>query len=256
MIDPAIWEDEEFGKLSMAGKVLFIGLFSNADDEGRIRANTAYIKSTIFMYDTTDIQTIELLLVEVTKTMKSVRLYEVDGKQYIQLLNWNEYQKQHKDRIQSSTLPIYNEDVSDNVGQVTDNDGVSKVKLSKVKLSSIVSDEPKPLSNPVPGEKKEPGVRLPPEKQNIIHRLVYHLEDTLNTRITNWGKQGEAVKLMTTAGYTEEQIKKTITHMATKDEFYRDKGFDLMTVSNQIPLLKAKAEAGRRNHDQGQNKTN
>lgn len=140
MIDPSIWEDEDFGKLTMAGKLLFIGLFSNADDEGRLRGNPAYLKSTIFMYDDTDLTTISDLLKQVTGIMKSVRFYEVEGKQYIQLLKWNEYQKQHKDRVQSSTLPPYIEHVTDNVGQVTDNDGVSKLskdKLSKDKLSNI-----------------------------------------------------------------------------------------------------------------------
>lgn len=131
MIDPTIWEDENFGELSVYAKLLFIGLFSNADDEGRIRANPAYIKSTVFMYDDLLQDKVEDLMNEVFSKMKSVKGYLVDGKQYIQLLKWSEYQKQHKDRIVSSTLPPYKEDVSDNVGQVTDNVGVDKVKLSK-----------------------------------------------------------------------------------------------------------------------------
>ncbi len=95
-------------------------------------------------------------------------------------------------------------------------------------------------------EKKEKTwERIPPDKQTKVQRLVYHLEDTLHTKITNWGKQGEAVKLMEKAGYTEEQIKKAITYMATKDDFFRDKGFDLMTVTNAIPRLKAESEKRR-----------
>lgn len=131
MIDPMIWQDEEFGSLTPTAKVLFIGLFSNADDEGRIRANKAYLKSTIFMYDKLDLDEVEACRDEVVKTMESVQLYQVNGKEYIQLKNWDEYQKQHKDRIQSSTLPPYERDVTDNVGQVTDNVGLSKDKLSK-----------------------------------------------------------------------------------------------------------------------------
>lgn len=146
MIDPSIWQDEEFGSLSPNAKILFIGLFSNADDEGRIRANEAYLKSTIFMYDDKiNVDDVRELRREVYSRMKAVQLYIVDGKYYIQLMNWDEYQKQHKDRIQASTLPGYEKglsdgsesndiDLSDNVGQMTDNDGVSKDKLSQVSL--------------------------------------------------------------------------------------------------------------------------
>ena len=35
MIDPNIWDSEDFSKLSILGRLLFIGMFSNADDEGR-----------------------------------------------------------------------------------------------------------------------------------------------------------------------------------------------------------------------------
>jgi len=83
--------------------------------------------------------------------------------------------------------------------------------------------------------------RLPLEKQNTIHRLCYYLEDLLDTKIVNWGKQGKAIKQMMRAGYTEDQIKKTIAYMAKKDEFFADKGFDLTTVSSQISRYKAMA---------------
>ena len=35
MIDPAIWQSQDFSRLSMLAKLVFIGLFSYADDEGR-----------------------------------------------------------------------------------------------------------------------------------------------------------------------------------------------------------------------------
>lgn len=75
--------------------------------------------------------------------------------------------------------------------------------------------------------------------------VVEFLETTLNTKITNWGKQAQAWKLMQKAGYTREQIMKVIVHMATKDDFFVGKGFDLMTVCNQMPRYKAQHEAAR-----------
>lgn len=81
--------------------------------------------------------------------------------------------------------------------------------------------------------------RKPEEKRNKYERIVYFLEDTLNTKIVNWGKQNKAINSMLQAGYKEEHIKRTITYMATKDDFFYNKGFDLMTVSNQISRYKA-----------------
>ena len=81
MIDPSIWQDEEFGSLSANAKVLFIGLFSNADDEGRIRANNAYIKSTVFMYDNLSLNQIRTIRDEVSEKMTTVKLYQVNGKE-------------------------------------------------------------------------------------------------------------------------------------------------------------------------------
>lgn len=51
MIDPNIWQSEDFSKLSTLGKLVFIGLFSLADDEGRGRCNPVFLKSTLFPYE-------------------------------------------------------------------------------------------------------------------------------------------------------------------------------------------------------------
>lgn len=132
MIDPFIWQDENFGKLPTKGKLLFIGLFSNADDYGKIRANDAYLKSTIFMYDNISLSKIHELMDEIGQTMKSVRLYEINENRYVMLKKWNDYQKQHKDRLIDSVLPDPS-DVSDNVGQTPDN--VRSSRLDKIRLS-------------------------------------------------------------------------------------------------------------------------
>lgn len=100
----------------------------------------------------------------------------------------------------------------------------------------------------IPDSRPATQKRVSLEKATLIQRLGYHLEDTLGTTIVNWGKQAEAVKKMTQAGYTEEQIMKTITFMATKDDFFKDKGFDLMTVANQIGRYKAQASKRKEAH--------
>ena len=50
MIDPSIWINEDFGTLSSLADLVFIGLFSIADDEGRCKASLASIKAVRFPY--------------------------------------------------------------------------------------------------------------------------------------------------------------------------------------------------------------
>lgn len=52
MISPNFWTDEKLGECTICERLLFMGLISNADDDGYGRANPKLIKSVIFPYDT------------------------------------------------------------------------------------------------------------------------------------------------------------------------------------------------------------
>ena len=108
MIDPNIWQSEDFGKLSTLAKIVFIGLFSLADDEGRGRCNPVYLKSTLFPYEENIRSTdIDKTLSEISSNM-SIVLYSCNGSSYYSLLSWNEFQK--IDRPSQSKIPEYDED--------------------------------------------------------------------------------------------------------------------------------------------------
>ena len=92
MIDPGIWSSEDFSKLSSFSKLIFIGLFSLADDEGRGKANPSYLKSMLFPYEegirSADIKK---TLQEIASTM-SVIFYTHDEKEYYALKSWEKFQ--------------------------------------------------------------------------------------------------------------------------------------------------------------------
>lgn len=118
MIDPGIWESEDFSKLSKFARLVWIGLFSNADDAGRGKANPAYIKSLLFAYDEdVDIQAIKIALDEIEKTM-SIDFYEVDGKRYYQLQSWSKFQTIN--RPSPSQIPEKNESEMNNQTQFSE----------------------------------------------------------------------------------------------------------------------------------------
>lgn len=112
MINPTIWDDPNFVSMTNTAKLLFIGLFSNADDEGRIRGNPAYLKKTIFGYDNTSVKQVEKLRNEVVDKMKNVMLYENKEEEFIALLEWGTHQKLRGDRIQPSDLPAPPKEIS------------------------------------------------------------------------------------------------------------------------------------------------
>lgn len=108
MIDPGIWQSEDFGKLSTLAKLVFIGLFSNADDEGRGRANAIYLKSILFPYEESIRSAdIDKTLSEISSNM-SVVFYSCDGNTYYSLYNWDKWQTIN--RPTPSKIPAFEEE--------------------------------------------------------------------------------------------------------------------------------------------------
>jgi len=97
---------------------------------------------------------------------------------------------------------------------------------------------------PPPQESK----RLTPDKQQAVHKYVYLIEDLLNVKIANWGKQAKATKMLQKAGYSDEDIIKTINFMA-KDDFFSEKGFDMMTLVNAIDKVMVRMRETEKKHD-------
>lgn len=106
MIDPNFWQSEDISKLSYFARLVFIGLFSNADDEGRGRAKAAYLKSMIFPYDE-DIEIVKKVdeaLDEIAKSV-SIIFYKIDDSEYFQLTKWKNWQ--NVERPTKSKIPAY-----------------------------------------------------------------------------------------------------------------------------------------------------
>lgn len=103
MLSPDIWESESFSLLSDQAKIVFIGLISLADDDGRGKANPAFIKSTLFPYDEKRrVADVKSALSEIARCM-STQFYSVDGNDYYFMKNWKKWQK--IDKPSKSKLP-------------------------------------------------------------------------------------------------------------------------------------------------------
>lgn len=92
MIDPNIWQSEDVAELSMFARLLLIGMISNADDEGRGKANPVYLKSTIFPYDVISNEEIKEALKDLNRNI-SIEFYNRGGKDYYEFKNWRKWQQ-------------------------------------------------------------------------------------------------------------------------------------------------------------------
>jgi hypothetical protein len=91
MIDPGIWGSEDFNHLSHIERLLWIGLFSNADDYGYGRAAVTYLRSTIFPFEDIALETIEAGILHMAATME-VKFYIVGDAHYYHLTAWRKWQ--------------------------------------------------------------------------------------------------------------------------------------------------------------------
>ena len=108
MIDPQIWASEDYSELSNFAQLVWIGLFSQADDEGRGKSKPAYLKSILFPYseDIKLVKKVDSALNEIAKIM-SITFYQLDNNEYYQLENWSKWQK--VDKPQASKIPPFSE---------------------------------------------------------------------------------------------------------------------------------------------------
>lgn len=102
-IKPEYWTSLSIGCLTRDARLLFIGLWNHADDEGRAVDDPRLIKAAVFpLDDDLGAQEVEQLLTELAEHRRIVR-YRVDGRAYLEIANFAEHQYVQKRR--ESRLP-------------------------------------------------------------------------------------------------------------------------------------------------------
>lgn len=98
-IKPDFWVDEKIVELSAFARLLFIGLWNFADDEGRMVFSEKKIKMQIFPADNLNISE---LFGEIRRE-GLVNIYLVDNQEYLEIVNFAKHQK--IDKRSASKLP-------------------------------------------------------------------------------------------------------------------------------------------------------
>ena len=74
----------------IADKVMHLRLYP--DDQGRMKANAAWIRAQVFPYDDVELDMVQNAL-DLFVASESLQVYEVGGTRYLQFLNWWTWQK-------------------------------------------------------------------------------------------------------------------------------------------------------------------
>ena len=142
-IKPEFQQSESMGRVSRDARLLFIQLWTFADDTGKARASSRMLASALFPYDDDAPHQIDGWLAELERE-HCIRRYVVDGSTYLEIVNWEKHQR--VDKPTPSRLPEFREG-SWNIREVSNADLVpSTVDLVPSTCcdasASLVGDEP------------------------------------------------------------------------------------------------------------------
>ncbi|KKL11659.1 hypothetical protein LCGC14_2543540, partial [marine sediment metagenome] len=90
-IDPDIWKSEQFLSLSRDGRLLFICMFSNADDDGRLHGSGLSLKILAFPVDDLSVSDVATLRDNIGE-QGLCQIYNVDGYDYVSLPKFKKHQ--------------------------------------------------------------------------------------------------------------------------------------------------------------------
>ena len=152
MINPDIWTDPKFTNLSDdTTRLLFIGLFSNANDYGKLRGEWWTVRSMIFPMNELSPNKIEVMLEELEKRKLIVR-YKVKDEKYVKLKSWEKHQTvSHPAKDQFPDPPSGNNPES--VQRPPQQVRLVKGSLEEVKLGEVGGDSPEEKPKPKDKEK-------------------------------------------------------------------------------------------------------
>ncbi len=95
-IKPEFWTSESIGRLSRDARLLFIALWSLADDSGRLRGVLPYLSGAILPYDRDALKLLPTWLDELQREGVIRRYVCSEGNHYIDIPKWLKHQKIEK----------------------------------------------------------------------------------------------------------------------------------------------------------------
>lgn len=197
-IKPEFWVDESIVELSFPARLLFIGLWNFADDEGRLVYSPKKIKMQIFPADSVDISA----LIGEIEGESLITIYVVDSKEYMQINSFAKHQK--IDKRANSKLPS---------PPVTPNPPESQLRIKEG-----IKDQGSRIKESLVGENKfsDDDVKL----SKFIFKKIQDLNP--NHKEPNFDKWSDVIRLMRERDNRTHKEIQDLFIWANGDEFWSD----------------------------------
>ena len=200
-IKPGFFVNEDLVELDFGVRLLFAGLWTLADREGRLEDRPKKIKIGVFPADNVDV---DAMLQELNRYGFIYR-YEINGAKYIQINNWHKHQRPHHtekdsvipspDSVLTVKEPLSDGDSPNRDGENPPDSLIHRFTDSLIHVSTGVdttgANAPEPSEDEIPPDDppKEPDPPAKPARKNLgIKDLVdqgvdrQHAEDWLAVR--------------------------------------------------------------------------
>lgn len=176
-IKPGFFTNDELAECSPYARLLFAGLWTIADKEGRLDDRHKKIKALVLPFDEVDCD--ELL--QQLHSRKFINRYQVNGDSYIQITNWKKHQNPHcKEAASEIPEPVKN-DESTGKEQCKDSDDAGKKELDTEQVTENKGAPDKNSSKTV-HEPVENNLN-PADSLNLIpDSLIPHPDSLVNTQ--------------------------------------------------------------------------
>lgn len=192
-IKPEFPQSQSMGKVSRDARLLFVLLWTVADDSGRTRAASRMLASLLYPYDDDAPKLIERWLKELENVDSIVR-YVVDGDDYLEICKWSIHQKIDKpskskfpapsNPLEPSSTP--RESSALDQGPRTRDQGEDQGPVASRGALAETSSKPEKVSRPddVPEDLWQEWVAFRKSKRATVTKLVL---DTTRAKATEAG---------------------------------------------------------------------
>lgn len=201
-IKPGFFQNEELVELPFETRLMFAGLWTLSDREGRLEDRPKRIKMALFPADNIDA---DVLLTQLCKAKFIIR-YVVDGNAYIQIVNFLKHQNPHVKEA-ASTIPEYRENDASTVLAQCNNDASPADSL--IPSSLIPYEEAKASMSGKPDDAQPKSEKSESTKSESIEVLQF-----LNTKASRNYRPTEVnlqlIKARLKEGYTAQDCKQVI----------------------------------------------
>lgn len=235
-IKPELPADEKLGGCSIAARYLFVMLISQADDDGRMRGNPAFVRGSCLPYDDVSLQQVDEWLSELAAGGFLTR-YAVEGERYVALNAWHKNQRIDKPR--ASQIP---EPSSTFVEASTNGRG----SVGEASCTDMEGERDMEREGEREGERESSAVAVDDESRWECEHLAEMIERNGSKRpvVTKaWLQAADRLKRLD--GKTHAQVMACID-WCQADEFWRANILSMPKLRSKFDQLRLAAQRQRR----------